>query len=262
MPGFQLGCQTITFGNDQKERFPEVFAAVVQAGYEGVEVGFRHIVETAPEKLRAMLAEHGLVLLGTHLGGNLEDPAQAESEREILVEVLDYLEVAGGDLVMYSGLRYSDDQQLREDLEMLNRSARRCRERGVELLYHNHNWEFEDDRRVIEALLEEGCEELGFCPDIGWVMKGGEDVVQFLDRAGKRVRALHFKDFASEGEKVDTVILGTGVAPLEEAAEWALAQMDGGWMIAEQDSAGCPAAKAVAANGRFLQDLFPAEVRG
>jgi sugar phosphate isomerase/epimerase len=261
MAEFRLGCQRITFGSDQRERFPEVFSSVAEAGFAGVEIGFRHIAEIAPDQLLGMLAEHGLVLLGTHLGGNLEDPAQAEGEREILLDVLDYLEAVGGDLIMYSGLRYSNEKQLRNDVEMLNRSAARCRERGVELLYHNHNCEFEGKGRVINALLEQGSEELGFCPDVGWVMKGGEDIVQFLDRAGDRVRALHFKDFASRGEKVDTVCLGTGVAPLEAAAEWALARMEGGWMIAEQDSAEGPAADAVAANGRYLQQLFPPEVR-
>ena len=135
MPDFHLGCQTITFGNDQKERFPEVFASVAEGGYAGVEIRFRHIADIPPARLRTMLAEEGLVLLGTHLGGNLEDPAQAEGERGILLEVLDYLEESGGDLIMYSGLRYSDEQQLCRDIEMLNRSAGRCRAAGVELLY-------------------------------------------------------------------------------------------------------------------------------
>ena len=179
-----------------------------------------------------------------------------ESERRVIDAVLDYLEPLGARLVMYSGLRYESDGQLASDLAMLNRSAERCAERGVRLLYHNHNWEFADGARVMRAVLEDGCPALGLCPDVGWVMKGGRDAVEFLEGAGERVGALHFKDFATAGGEVDTVLLGTGVAPLREAGRWAMRAMDGGWMIAEQDRAEGDPAEAVAANGAFLRGVF------
>ncbi|MBS3763412.1 MAG: sugar phosphate isomerase/epimerase [Planctomycetes bacterium] len=254
---FKIGCQTITFGGNQNENFPQVFESVKQAGYSGVEIGFRHIQNTPREHFNKMLETAGLQLLGTHLGGNLEDPAQAEGEKEILDDVLDYLEPLGTELIMYSGLRYESDDQLDNELGMLNRAAAKCRERDVHLLYHNHNWEFQNDAKVIEALLEDGSEELGFCPDIGWVMKGGWEITEFLGRAGDRVKALHFKDFATDGDGVDTVILGRGIAPLEEAADWAKANMEGGWMIAEQDKAAVEPAEAVRQNAEFLKTLFP-----
>ena len=256
MKEFKLGCQTITFGGEQSQDFPRVFEAVRAAGYDGVEIGFRHIQSTPPDRMRKMLDAAELTLLGTHLGGNLEDRAQAEGEKRILDDVLDYLEPLGTELIMYSGLRYENDEQLAEELEMLNRSARKCAERGVDLAYHNHNWEFQGGGQVINALLHDADPALGFCPDIGWVMKGGRGVTDFLNEAGQRVKSLHFKDFATREEEVDTVILGTGVAPLEEAATWAKENMDGGWMTAEQDSASLEAAEAVRRNAEFLKRLF------
>ena len=37
MNQFKYACQTITFGEGQKEFFPAVFAHVAEAGYAGVE---------------------------------------------------------------------------------------------------------------------------------------------------------------------------------------------------------------------------------
>ena len=87
----KIGCQTITFGPDQSEDFPAVFAAVARAGYLGVAVGYRHIADTSSAELARMLAAEGLTLAASHIGGNLEDTDQANGEKKILDQVLDYL---------------------------------------------------------------------------------------------------------------------------------------------------------------------------
>jgi sugar phosphate isomerase/epimerase len=258
LDGFGIACQTITWGEGQRERFPQVFAEVAAAGFAGVEIGFRHIRSTPPEELNRMLGDAGLSMVASHVGGNLLDSDQAGQERRMLDEVLDYLETAGTKLLMYSGLRYKDDAQFSRDMAMLNESAARCRERGVSLLYHNHNWEFADGGRVIKALLHDGASDLGFCPDVGWVMKGGMDIVEFLEAAKDRIGAMHFKDFATRADCVDTVILGEGVAPLKEAAEWLRQQSNGMWVIAEQDRADVSCAEAALGNAAFLRTVFGA----
>lgn len=253
---FPIACQTITFGEKQKEMFPEVFAQVSKAGFQAVEIGFRHIKETPPAKLKEMLAAEGLVLAASHVGGNLFDDHQASHERGILDEVIDYLSATGTKLLMYSGLRYQSDVQLAEGIDMLNRAAEKCAASGIRLLYHNHDFEFANDGKVIKALLSDGCDALGFCPDMGWVMKGGDVAVEFLDKVKARLGAIHFKDFATNNPGCDTVILGTGVAPLAESAGWLKANTDGMWVIAEQDNADVPAGEAAAANAAYLKSLF------
>ena len=251
MKAFPIACQTITWGPEQKARFPEVFAEVAAAGFTGVEIGFRHIRETRPADLKEMLDQHKLELAASHVGGNLFDPAQADAERAILDEALDYLQAMGTKLLMYSGLRFKDDAQLAQDLGMLNRAAEKCRAQGVSLLYHNHNWEFADDGKVIRALIKDG--EFGFCPDVGWVMKGRWEITDFLDSICGRIGAIHFKDFATSGPGCDTVPLGEGVAPLREAADWIRRNTSGLWVIAEQDNADIPPAEAAAINAGFLK---------
>jgi len=142
---------------------------------------------------------------------------------------------------------------------MLRESARRCESAGVELLYHNHDWEFADEQRVMQALIEQTA--IGFCPDIGWVMRGVGSVAgvkPVLERLGERVGALHMKDFATvqPDEGLNTVMLGEGVAPLREAAEWAKGLPEDMWLIAEQDQADGTPEEAITTNAHFLQSLI------
>lgn len=256
MSSFSLACQTITWGGNQKDMLPQVFPEVRKAGFEAVEIGFRHIRETPPARILEMLEAEGLALAASHVGGNLFDSSQADQERGLLDEAISYLKATDTALLMYSGLRYESDEQLAQGIDMLNRAAEKCVADGITLLYHNHNWEFESGGRVIEALLTNGCDALGFCPDVGWVMKGGEDAVSFLGKIKPKLGAVHFKDFATRDPGCDTVVLGQGVAPLVAAADWLKHNVSGLYVIAEQDNADVPAAEAAAGNAAFLNSLF------
>ncbi len=256
MSQFAIACQTITWGDEQSKDFPRVFDEVKAAGFAGVEIGFRHVKNHPPADIKRMLDERGLALVALHTGGNLLDPAQADEERRTLDLALEYMTALGSQYLIYSGLRYQDDVQFARDFLALNTAAQECASVGKRLLYHNHDWEFAGDARVINALIEKGSHQLGFCPDVGWVMKGGWHIAQFLDRIKERIYAIHFKDFATDGPGCDTVVLGTGIAPLREAADWIKGNTGGMWVIAEQDTAAVPPAQAARENAAFLSDLF------
>lgn len=256
-----IGCQTITFGEDQRDRFDAVFDTVAKAGYTGVEIGYRRIAGYDFARLEDQLASRGLTLFASHIGGNLEDAVQAADERSLLDTVLDDLERLGVGVLMYSGLNFEDDEQFTRDVAMINRSANIARDRGVELLYHNHNWEFLNDQRVFRGLLESGGDALGFCPDVGWIFKGGVPIIDTLDSIRGRIGVVHFKDFASPGtgavpEVLDTVEFGDGMVPLGEVASWVRKYAPDAWVVAEQDRSAIEAGETVIKNGRYLQSLF------
>ena len=256
MTRFPLVCQTITFGPDQKDHLAEVFAAVAAAGYEGIETGLRHLDHMAPDDLSALLAEHGLSLVASHMGGELNAPAGKPEGGTVLEHAVSYLTAMGTRLLVYSGLQFEDDAQFARDFDALNRAAETALAEGVRLCYHNHDFEFKHDGRVINAVLDDASDALALCPDLGWVHMGGANVVEFLERAKRRLAAVHFKDFSTTGLDWDTVVLGEGVAPLESGAEWLIENTDGMPVMAEQDSARVPAAEAVARNASFLRKAF------
>ena len=251
-----IGCQMCVFGDRQGPELPGLIRCVAENGYAGMEMGYRHLCGTPPGDLRDMLAAAGIELASTHLGGNLEDVAQAKSEQTIVQEVADYLKVVGTTFIMYSGLRYTDDATFEAELAALNRSADYLASRGLQLLYHNHAWEFANDWQVMNAVLQRTSENLGLCPDVGWVHKAGVDVIDFLDQAKDRIGAVHFKDFLSvQPGLLDTTEFGLGVVPLREAATWLEENLPAVWILAEQDKTDLQPEEAVAANAAFFRSL-------
>ena len=252
MGEFPIGCQTITWGEKQREMFPQVFDEAKKAGYAGVEIGVRHVSDITPDTLTQLLDEAGLALVALHVGGNLFNKDQADGERSALDVSIDYTKMAGARIMIHSGMNIKDKAQFAKDLDALSRAADACKAQGIYLMHHNHNWEFADGGWVIKALIEDTSKALGFCPDIGWVMRGGVDTVEFLERIKGRVGAIHFKDFGKINDKWETVMLGEGVAPLKEAATWIKKNTSGMWAIAEQDRAAVPPAEAVARNAEYM----------
>lgn len=251
-----IACQTCVFGDRQAPELAHVIRCVAENGYAGMEMGFRHLQPTPAAAVRDMLAEAKVKLVATHLGGNLEDLAQAQGEKTMLQGATDYLEATGASFVMYSGLRYTDAATFAADLATLNRGADYLASRGFRLLYHNHAWEFANDWQVMNAVLEQTSEALGLCPDVGWVHKAGVDVVPFLERVKPRIGAVHFKEFESRTPGVlDTTEFGRGIVPLRETATWLQENLPGVWILAEQDKTALTPEQAIAANAEFLKSL-------
>ena len=250
-----LACQTITWGDEQNTRFPEIFQEISDAGFQGVEIGFRHIASLEPETFCSELESHGLKLVASHIGGNLANLSQARGEWEILTKVLDFLNRAGAGLLMLSGIRGRDPEILKQELDFYEKAEADCAARNVSLLYHNHDWEFTSPHGIFEAMLKRKA--FRFCPDLGWIYKAGRPVTDVLDRIGDRIGAVHFKDFAALEPRMNTVILGDGAAPLAECAQWITAHMtDPVWIIAEQDRSDKAAAETARRNAAFLKNRF------
>lgn len=230
--------QTITWGDPQHHLFDHIFSIAAQSGFDAVEIGFRRLGQVGVGDVKALLDANGLALSACHIGGNLADLAQAATERDGLGKVLDYLTALDCRFLIYSGLNFARDDELEDELAKLREIGRGCAERGVQLLYHNHDWEFRGGRRIWDRLLRAGIDGLGFAPDLGWAVKGGQDMAGLLAEIGDRVHVLHFKDFISWDDGQNTCHLGEGVADFEPAWDWLSRHSDQDiWITAEQDNA-------------------------
>ncbi len=256
MKGFPIGCQTITYGETQKEHFPQIFDEIKTAGYSGVELGIRHVSDLTPDALAQILDEAGLALVALHVGGDFFSEDKSHPGKTVLDKNLDFTKMADAEIMISSGMNTKDKTQFATYMDTLSRAAEACKAQGIHLLYHNHSFEFADDAWMINALINDTSKSLGFCPDIGWVMRGGWDIVAFLDKIKGRVGGMHFKDFGQVNGKWQTVMLGEGTAPLKAAAQWIKKNTTSMWAIAEQDRASVPPAKAVAQNAFYMRSLF------
>lgn len=111
------------------------------------------------------------------------------------------------------------------------RAASRCRDHGLEPVFHHHldtSIETPDD---IDRLLE--LTELELCLDTGHLLAAGGDPLATLARWGHRVRHVHIKDALADGTFCR---LGSGRLDVAAFLE-ALRALDyEGWIVVEQDA--------------------------
>ncbi len=81
--------------------------------------------------------------------------------------------------------------------------AKRMRERGVRLAYHNHDFDLKlfGDKSILDRMLELDSDLIWFIPDVAWLQIAGENPAEYLKKMKGRVKVLHFKDYnKADGE--------------------------------------------------------------
>lgn len=96
-------------------------------------------------------------------------------------------------------------------IDLLNHFGEQCHKSGVQLCYHNHDFEFDrvDGEVAYDRLLKE-CdrERVKFELDLFWVTHAGADAAAYLRADPERYPLCHVKDRNAAGEMVD---VGQGV---------------------------------------------------
>lgn len=118
--------------------------------------------------------------------------------------------------------------------------AKRMRERGVHLAYHNHDFDLKlyGDKSILDRMLELDADLLWFVPDVAWIQIAGENPAEYLKKMQGRVKVLHFKDYnpVENGEHPWAFTeLGKGVVDLPACYETAK-EMGIPYIMFEQDN--------------------------
>ena len=78
-----------------------------------------------------------------------------------------------------------------------NKAAAKAREAGIQLAYHNHNFEFkplEGGKTGFDIFMAEFSSDMKFELDLFWVKVAGQDPVALLQKLSGRVTQVHLKD--------------------------------------------------------------------
>lgn len=118
--------------------------------------------------------------------------------------------------------------------------AKRMRERGVHLAYHNHDFDLKlyGEKSILDRMLELDADLLWFVPDVAWIQIAGENPAEYLKKMKGRVKVLHFKDYNPvEGQEHPWAFteLGKGVVDLKACYETAK-ELDIPYIMFEQDN--------------------------
>ncbi|SLN19685.1 Xylose isomerase-like TIM barrel [Aquimixticola soesokkakensis] len=76
---------------------------------------------------------------------------------------------------------------------------------GIAFGWHNHDFEITPlaDGQIPMEILLDTAPMIDWEADIAWIVRGGGDPIQWIEKYGSRIVAAHFKDLAPKGEKLD-----------------------------------------------------------
>jgi sugar phosphate isomerase/epimerase len=244
-----IALQMYTLRNESASDFVGTLRKVAGIGYAGVE--FAGTGGLNAEELRRALTDLNLQVAGSHTGlDELENNLNA---------ALDYNQALGNEFVVCPYLpreRRGSADAYRALGDVLNRAGQASRERGMQLCYHNHDFEFErfDGRYALDILYSVTDPELVKAElDVYWIKKGGPDPAEFIREYSGRCPLIHLKDMAAD-EQGSFAEVGEGIQDWDrifEAAEAAGAR----WYIVEQDVCKRPPLASIAMSLRNLREM-------
>lgn len=182
-----------------------------EIGYKSVE--FAGFFGHSAEEVKAMLERFGLIVSGTH--SSLDD---LEKDFEGTVR---YHKAIGNTNYILPAAPTSTKEELDDTIAKINKYQPLLAAEGIQLGYHNHDWEFlpNKDGLIAHKELEERT-DIQFEIDTYWVYAAGQDPIEILERLRERITVIHLKDGLQDGTGF---ALGEGTAPvvtvLEKAKE-------------------------------------------
>ncbi len=106
-----------------------------------------------------------------------------------------------------------------------NQAAAMANQVGIQLSYHNHNFEFaplEGGKRGYDIFIDEFSPEMKFEVDVFWVKAGGVDPVTLIKKLSGRVSQLHLKDL-KDGLRLPTYSAGVPNDAFQELGDGIIA---------------------------------------
>src|SRR5436853_835239 len=249
MPQIPIALQMYTLRDESARDFAGTLREVAKIGYAGVE--FAGTGGLSAAELRRLLNDLNLRVAGSHTGLDaLEGDLNA---------ALDFIQALGCEFVVCPFLpeeRRQSADDYRALAEILNRAGATCKQRGLQLCYHNHAFEFQrfDGQYALDILYRATDPDLVKGElDTYWIRKGGADPAAYIRQYSGRCPLIHLKDMAAD-EKQSFAEVGEGT--LDWPAIFTAAEAGGArWYIVEQDVCPGPPLESIARSLRNLQAM-------
>lgn len=228
--------------------FVATLRAVAQIGYAGVE--FAGFPAMPASELAKLLGDLGMRAAGAHVALPLL--------QNQLDSTLDYCSTIGcADVAcpfLPPELRQSADDW-RRVADTLNGIGQRCKERGVQLSYHNHAFELDrfDGQTGLEILFNEADPDLvQWEADVYWVEYAGANAADLIRRYAGRVPLIHIKDMTKDDRRTFAEV---GEGRIDFGPIFAAGDAGGArWYVVEQDRCERPPLDSVKLSLQHLKE--------
>jgi sugar phosphate isomerase/epimerase len=200
-----IGIQLYTVRDLLANNFEGTLASLAAAGYREVEFAGYH--KLAPAVVRGILDRRGLAAPSAHV--------DMSDIRTRWPQTLDAAKEVGHKYLVLAYLDRPDRHSLdsyRRVAADLNKAAAAAKAVGIEVAYHNHDFEFApiDGQVPYDVFLAETDRTLVKLElDLYWATKGGADPVAYFNKWPGRFPLVHIKDVSKDPTR-SMVDLGTG----------------------------------------------------
>lgn len=223
----KLGIQLWSVRNEANNDFRGTVKALKAMGYDGVEIA--GIDALSYGEIAKILNEENMEAVSAHI--SLDELENADR--------LTGLKSLGLKYVAFNGMGISQETLpwLKDNLTRLGKI---CRENGIYLLYHNHDYEFkmmEDIPALDRVYSAVDAEYLGAELDVCWVLYAGLDPAEYIKKYSDRCPLIHIKDYNGGKKEIDFSYKTVGTGVLDSNAVIAsAAAANAQWLIVEQDN--------------------------
>ena len=186
-----IALQLYSVRQDLDKDFEQVIKKVKEYGYDGVELASLHGKE--PEYVKKLLSDTGLTPISAHvpLDSMLKDPDGVFGTYAFIG-------------CKYVAVPYLPEERrpgkplFDKTLEQMEQLGKKAKEAGLQLLYHNHDFEFVKigDRLGLDVIYETiPAGLLQTQIDTCWVKVAGQDPAEYIRKYKGRAPVVHLKDF-------------------------------------------------------------------
>jgi inosose dehydratase len=234
-------------GDSWKGRVDDILDAVARAGYQGIEITNSMIREYAgqPAKFAKSIRDRGLTLAGFAYASpaGLTDAAARPQELAGAEESMRFLEHFPGVVLALGGASSTErdnyvDRKIAFAAEFYNEVGRRGKKAGVPVAFHphSHHGSIFETRKEYELIMGSTDPELvGWNPDTGHIVRGGQDLLDTFRSFGTRIIHVHLKDADNSNHWQP---LGRGVCDIPAVLKFLGGEIGyHDWVVAEEESA-------------------------
>lgn len=213
---FPVALQLYSVRDEMEKDFEKTLAEVKKLGYDGVE--FAGLFGKSAAEIKALLEKYELVPISAHVPyyDMLENPEAV---------LADYKEIG----CKYIAVPYLTEEcrpgtdGFADTVKGIDKIARAAKNLGLQLLYHNHDFEFVkiDGKYALDVLYDTIPEEfLKTEIDTCWVNVAGENPAAYIEKYTGRAPVVHLKDFfMKDGAKAGQLYKLIGIESEEEESE-------------------------------------------
>lgn len=223
----KIGLQLWSIKDFMEKDFFGTLTSVAAMGYDGVE--FAGYYGYTAQEIKSKLDKLGLQVAGSHI--------QFEQLQHHLDEVIEFEKALGNKYVVCPYANFETEEKWRDFFKELSRIGRKLKEAGLQLVYHNHNHEFEqmDGKIILDEMLSSVSEEdLKIELDTYWSEYAGVVYTpSWMRNNNERLLLIHLKDMKAHMK--ESTEIGNGILLIQKYVDVAK-EIGTEWVIIEQEA--------------------------